>query len=146
MSRVMVLWGMVHLAPAAQSSPFFSLMVASWAAVEVPRYFFYLVALVANPPYWLTWLRYSLFIVLYPSGITGEIGCLWNSLDYVKEHGEKLGVTFNQPNDWNLTWNHYYLLLVLLALYVPGSPFMIANMWKARSKALAKEAEKAKKA
>lgn len=26
-----------------------------------------------SPPYWLTWLRYSAFIVLYPIGIVSEV-------------------------------------------------------------------------
>lgn len=70
----MVLWGMVHVAPPSQVQMGFALMVASWSLVEVPRYAFYIVKLLGGDeamPYWLKWLRYSLFIVLYPTGITG---------------------------------------------------------------------------
>lgn len=61
-------------------------MVGSWALVEVPRYLFYAVKEVTEKvipkvqcrfihqvPFPLFWLRYNLFVVLYPSGITGEI-------------------------------------------------------------------------
>ena len=52
-------------------------MVASWAVIEIVRYLFYAAKLVSdNPeamPYPLFWLRYSLFMVLYPSGISGEV-------------------------------------------------------------------------
>ena len=50
-------------------------MVASWSAIEIVRYVFYAFKLASDKsmPYPLFWLRYSLFMVLYPSGITGEI-------------------------------------------------------------------------
>jgi very-long-chain (3R)-3-hydroxyacyl-CoA dehydratase len=53
-------------------------MILSWSLVEVPRYAFYVMALITGDatkktPYWLFWLRYSLFAVLYPTGITGEL-------------------------------------------------------------------------
>ena len=48
------------------------LMAGSWALVEVPRYLFYAANLVMKRvPYPLFFLRYNLFMVLYPSGITG---------------------------------------------------------------------------
>lgn len=47
-------------------------MVLSWSLVEVPRYLFYLMKLLhLSMPTWLLFLRYNLFIVLYPTGITG---------------------------------------------------------------------------
>ena len=53
-------------------------MVLSWALVEVPRYAFYMAAIITGDatkktPYPLFWLRYSLFAVLYPTGIFGEL-------------------------------------------------------------------------
>jgi hypothetical protein len=38
------------------------------------RYPYYLLGqLGVKAPYWLTWLRYSAFIVLYPIGIVAEV-------------------------------------------------------------------------
>lgn len=71
-SRLFILWGITNIAPASQTHWCFALMCASWASVEPPRYFFYLVKLLGSVPGALTWLRYSLFIILYPTGITGE--------------------------------------------------------------------------
>jgi len=90
-SRLLVLWGISHVSPPSQVHWAFALMAFSWSLVEVPRYGFYIWKLLvdsdpaptpkgappaaktpSNVPYWLTWLRYSLFIVLYPTGITGE--------------------------------------------------------------------------
>ena len=62
----------------SQTSPYVALCVGSWALVEVPRYSFFAVKELVggkenDVPYVLFWLRYSLFAVLYPTGITGEI-------------------------------------------------------------------------
>ena len=133
-SRLVVLWGMVAIAPPAQVTPAFSLMAVSWASVEVPRYGFYLASLFGAAPGWLTWLRYSLFMVLYPSGISGEIGCLWNSLPFIKEHG--IGQV-DLPNAHNVALSYYSLLWVLLvAVYPPGSYVMFTHMLKQRRKVL----------
>jgi very-long-chain (3R)-3-hydroxyacyl-CoA dehydratase len=53
------------------------LMVGSWALVEVPRYLYLGVntvckGTVGQPPAVLHVLRYNLFMLLYPTGITGE--------------------------------------------------------------------------
>jgi very-long-chain (3R)-3-hydroxyacyl-CoA dehydratase len=50
-------------------------MVLSWALTEVIRYAFYAATLVrsdGNAPAFLTWLRYSTFFVLYPTGAGSE--------------------------------------------------------------------------
>ena len=36
------------------------------------RYSMYAIQLVGSPPYALTWLRYSFFIIAYPLGVTGR--------------------------------------------------------------------------
>lgn len=141
MSRLIVLWGITNISPPSQTSVYFPLMCFAWSLVEVPRYLFYIYSeLGITPPYALEWLRYSLFIVLYPAGITGEIGNLLQALPYVKEHGAPWDV--KQPNTHNFAYSHYYILLFLLSLYVPGSPYMIGHMWDQRKKKLGGEKAK----
>ena len=53
-------------------------MILSWSLVEIFRYMFYAAALATGDatkktPFPLFFLRYSLFAVLYPTGITGEL-------------------------------------------------------------------------
>lgn len=72
-SRIMLLWGYANPCPDAQQSWSIKLMVLSWSLVEVPRYLFYLFKLLnISMPTWLLFLRYNLFIVLYPTGISGR--------------------------------------------------------------------------
>ncbi len=70
----------MNVSPQAQQSYFLALAASSWGLVEVPRYLFYALNLVNAVPYPLFWLRYSLFAVLYPTGITGELGCMYLAL------------------------------------------------------------------
>jgi hypothetical protein len=71
--------------------------VCSWACVEVPRYTFYAVNLFVDVvPLPLFFLRYNLFMVLYPSGISGEhgvVGCSGGHRDVLcwVEHGRAWG-------------------------------------------------------
>lgn len=134
MSRLIVLWAITNISPPSQVSPFFTLMALAWSLVEVPRYLFYIYAeLDVEPPALLTWLRYSLFMVLYPAGISGEVGCLWTALPYVLAKGVW---EVKQPNPHNVAYSHYVVMWLLLALYVPGSPYMIGHMWDLRKKKL----------
>ena len=83
-SRVWTLWAVMNISPDAQTSVFFTLACTSWALVEVPRYLFYALNIINAVPYPLFWLRYSLFAILYPTGISGELGCMYFSIITLK--------------------------------------------------------------
>jgi len=96
------------------------LMVGSWSLVEIPRYLFYALNLVtAKVFYPVFYLRYSLFLVLYPTGITGEALQIINYLWTIKN---LLG---------------FYLLFFILVAYLPGGPFMYFHMIGQRKRATA---------
>lgn len=44
----------------------------AWGITELVRYSFYFLSLFQIQPKWLLWMRYTFFIVLYPTGVTGE--------------------------------------------------------------------------
>lgn len=68
-SRILLVWGITRPYIAAQNHWSLYQMAISWGLVEVPRYLFYVRAQFAGEmPYLLFWLRYSLFMVLYPTG------------------------------------------------------------------------------
>lgn len=106
-------------------------MILSWASVEVPRYAFYVAALITgdatkNTPYPLFWLRYSLFAVLYPTGIVGELTVFYKAAydpNFIEQF-TSLATTF------------YATFLPIV--YIFGSPFMIMNMVSNRSNAFKK--------
>jgi very-long-chain (3R)-3-hydroxyacyl-CoA dehydratase len=136
-SRLLLVWGVCWQSPAARASGAFALMVLSWGLVEVPRYFYLLLNGVLGKdqvPFWLTWLRYSLFAILYPSGILGEILTIVSSLpDYFVPSPP---LTLLLPNAFNIHYHHGRALLASILLYVPGSPTMYGHMLSQRRKKL----------
>jgi hypothetical protein len=130
MSRIVALVALVFSSQ-AQTQWGAGLMIISWASVEVPRYAFYVTALLTGDatkktPFPLFWLRYSLFAILYPTGICGELTVfLAASKDqaFVDKFGP-LSVTLYS--------------IVLPIVYFFGSPFMIMNMVANRKSAFKK--------
>jgi hypothetical protein len=101
-SRVLLVWGIVFRHPAATSpSPFYSSMLIAWALTEVVRYSFFVQNIRGVVPPALVWLRYNLFYILYPVGITSEVVMMWKA-SVVGEDWERWAI-----------W-------VVLAGYVPG--------------------------
>jgi len=116
-------------------------MVASWALTEVVRYLFYamnnpLVAGEKNTPHFMKvaryaclsttnliltlFCRYSMFLVLYPSGILGELGVLFS---WARAAASPLN----------------YAIYAIMAVYAPGSPVMYSHMMAQRRKTLRAE-------
>lgn len=110
----------VLLAPTTASTWGCGMMALSWATVEVPRYAFYLNSLLGpggqkGTAYPVFWLRYSLFAILYPTGISGE--CL-TQYEALSDSTFAVGLAGLAP----------MLTKIVLALYVPCAPFMYFNM------------------
>ncbi|KAJ3668982.1 hypothetical protein LUZ60_010932 [Juncus effusus] len=69
-----------------QSLPSVFITFAAWIISEVIRYSHYAFSSVKLCPYWLTYLRYTAFIVLYPIGVgPGEMWIMYKALPYIKE-------------------------------------------------------------
>ncbi|KAH9613663.1 hypothetical protein KSS87_012483 [Heliosperma pusillum] len=66
-SRLYVTWGILYSFP------------------EIIRYsFFGMKEVFGSAPSFLQWLRYSTFLLLYPIGITSEVGLIYIGLPYIK--------------------------------------------------------------
>lgn len=121
-SRISLLWIYSNSYVACQQHWSLYWMIGSWALVEVPRYLFYALNLYTSKvPFPIFWLRYTLFMVLYPTGILGEIFQIVSALPTIK--------TRFVPG--------WYASLFLLTLYIPGSPFMFTHMIVQRKRAFA---------
>jgi very-long-chain (3R)-3-hydroxyacyl-CoA dehydratase len=81
LSRVLLV-SAVQYDPVLQSrdNPFLWLMLVAWSVTEIVRYGYYAAGQWRPPPRLLTWLRYTLFLVLYPAGVAGEMGCLHRAI------------------------------------------------------------------
>ncbi|CAA2940827.1 very-long-chain (3R)-3-hydroxyacyl-CoA dehydratase PASTICCINO 2A-like [Olea europaea var. sylvestris] len=135
-SRLYVAWGILWSFPEIRTHFLVSSLVISWSITEIIRYsFFGLKEAFGSAPSWLLWLRYSTFLIMYPTGISSEVGLIYNALPYMKE---SLKYSISMPNKWNFSFDYYYLALGVLGIYVPGSPHLYGYMLGQRKKALAK--------
>jgi len=131
-SRVGVLWGVLHISPPSTLSLGVSLCMVAWDITEIIRYGYYFFNLIGLSQL-LTWPRYTFFIVLYPLGITGELMCIYEALDFV--HQNKF-MSYSMPNAFNFTFHYYYALVVAMILYIPIFPQLYGHMWAQRKKIL----------
>lgn len=135
-SRLYVTWGILCSFPEVRTHFFVVSLVISWSITEIIRYsFFGLKETFGFTPSWLLWLRYSTFLILYPTGITSEVGLIYNALPYLRETGK---YSIRMPNKWNFAFDYYYNALLILGFYVPGSPHLYGYMLGQRKKALSK--------
>ncbi|EEY62396.1 uncharacterized protein PITG_14831 [Phytophthora infestans T30-4] len=133
-SRLWLVWSINVLCPVSRYQFGFPLMVASWGLVEVPRYSFYALNLYNAVPNFLFFLRYHLFMVLYPSGVLGEVLCMVSSLSFLST-----GVyAIQQPNAHNVSISLYVVVILVLVVYIPGLPVMYGHMLTQRNRAYSK--------
>ncbi|KAL3843441.1 hypothetical protein ACJIZ3_000844 [Penstemon smallii] len=135
-SRLYVTWGILYSFPEVRSHFLVGSLVMSWSITEIIRYsFFGFKEAFGFAPKWLLWLRYSTFLVMYPVGISSEVGLIYKALPYLRESGK---YSIRMPNKWNFSFDYYYNALLVLGFYVPGSPHLYGYMLGQRKKALAR--------
>eukprot|EP00551_Chaetoceros_affinis_P007154 CAMPEP_0203667514 /NCGR_PEP_ID=MMETSP0090-20130426/4344_1 /ASSEMBLY_ACC=CAM_ASM_001088 /TAXON_ID=426623 /ORGANISM="Chaetoceros affinis, Strain CCMP159" /LENGTH=754 /DNA_ID=CAMNT_0050531703 /DNA_START=90 /DNA_END=2354 /DNA_ORIENTATION=+ len=132
-SRIAALFAIVN-SPLAGAQYGAGFMILSWSLVEVPRYAFYMAALITGDatkktPYPLFWLRYSLFAVLYPTGIFGELTV------FLTASKDEAFLNFLGENYVSVM---YYFIMSFPVIYAPGALPMIFNMAGNRKKAMKK--------
>ncbi|PWY92574.1 PTPLA-domain-containing protein [Aspergillus heteromorphus CBS 117.55] len=100
-------------------SPAYKYMLFAWSIADTIRYCYFVVLIAGVPvPGVLRWLRYSLFLFLYPIGISSEWWLMF-----------KATVSTD-------SWPVKALFVFFLGLYVPGSFMMYSYMVKQRRKTL----------
>uniref|UniRef100_I1PJQ9 Very-long-chain (3R)-3-hydroxyacyl-CoA dehydratase n=1 Tax=Oryza glaberrima TaxID=4538 RepID=I1PJQ9_ORYGL len=123
-SRLFLTWGILWSFPETHSHILVTSLVISWSITEIIRYsFFGMKEAFGFAPSWLLWLRYSTFMVLYPTGISSEVGLIYIALPYMKA-SEKY--CLRMPNKWNFSFDFFYASILSLAVYVPGIPSCLA--------------------
>lgn len=96
------------------------LVTIAWSITEIIRYSLYFFTLLPKDIPWLTYLRYTLFIVLYPLGVTGE----WLIL-----------LSILKQNAWTFSPMNIFIGIILLT-YLPFFPKLYLYMWSQRKKKL----------
>lgn len=140
--RAFVLFAMIEMEPRMQPKPVVFYLFLVWASIELVRYPYYITQLISIELSFLTWLRYTLWIPLYPLGILCEGVIVLRNIPYFEET-DRLSV--HLPNVWNFTFDMpTFLRIYLLILAVPGAYFMMSHMSKTRAKKLGPKSWKSK--
>lgn len=135
-SRLYVTWGILWSFPELRTHILVSSLVISWSITEIIRYsFFGTKEALGFAPSWLLWLRYSTFLLLYPTGISSEVGLIYTAMPYIKESDK---YCLRMPNKWNFSFDYFYAAILVLGFYIPGSPHMYQYMLGQRKRALSK--------
>jgi len=109
-------------------------LLCVWALGDIFRYAFYISTIISNsPPYILLWARYSLFLALYPVGMTAEWLCYYLSLTQVREIGLH---RISMPNSWNFAFDFAVWNTAVLVSYAYFAPYMYFYMVKQRKRKL----------
>jgi len=132
-SRVYVVWAILYLCPVSQLSFGFPMLLFAWTITEIIRYSMYAISLMGSPPYFLTWLRYTFFIIAYPVGVSGELICSYTALLQAQDQ-EILSVQL--PNKLNATFSFPLVILGIMLAYIPLFPPMYMYMFGQRKKVL----------
>lgn len=132
--RAFVLFLMIDAEPRMQTKPVVFYLFVMWTMIEVVRYPYYISQLYKKEIYILTWLRYTMWIPLYPLGILCEAIVIMRNIPYFEETGR---FTIAMPNEWNFTFDMpTFLRVYLLFLSLPGMYLVTTHMHRLRTKKL----------
>ncbi|XP_010076276.1 PREDICTED: very-long-chain (3R)-3-hydroxyacyl-CoA dehydratase 2 [Pterocles gutturalis] len=133
MSRVFLTWAVTHSVKEVQSEDSVLLFVVAWTITEIIRYSFYTFSLLNHLPYLIKWARYTLFIVLYPMGVSGELLTIYAALPFVRQSGL---YSISLPNKYNFSFDYYTFLILVMISYIPIFPQLYFHMLHQRRKVL----------
>lgn len=132
--RNFVLFMIIDAEPRTQTKPVILFLFVVWSLIECVRYPYYILSLLNHQNGFLTWLRYTIWIPLYPVGAFCEGVVLLRNIPFFEET-KRFSVAM--PNQWNFafcmpTFIKFYLMFGLF----PGIFFMMRYMKRMREKKL----------
>jgi len=132
--RATIFFCLIESEARMQPKPVVFWLLLVWSAVEVFRYPYYLARLCGASAPLLTWLRYTVWMPLYPLGFLLEGVVILRSIPYTEETG---AFSLALPNRLNLAF-HFpsFLRLYLLLFFFPVMYKMMLHMHHQRLKKL----------
>ncbi|KAH9524876.1 Very-long-chain (3R)-3-hydroxyacyl-CoA dehydratase [Bulinus truncatus] len=133
--RNFILFFLILQEPRLQISPLCWYLFLTWSFIEIIRYPFYILQLLNLKLKFLIWLRYSVWIILYPLGIKtcSEAAIVFQSITYFSETGY---FSIALPNSANLAFYFPFFLMVYLVAMCFGSTNNLKYMYIQRKKQL----------
>lgn len=134
--RNFILFAIIHAETRIQEMPVVFALFMVWSLVELVRYPYYIIAILKKDIPTLTWLRYSIWIVLYPLGVLCEGTILLRSLPLFEETKR---FTISLPNKWNFAFDMVSFMKIYMGfVLLPGLYVVMKHMTKLRANKLKK--------
>jgi len=133
---------MIDAEPRIQIKPVVFYLFIAWSTVEIIRYPYYITQLLNIDIPFITWLRYTIWIPLYPLGFICEGVVLILSIQFFEETQK---FTISLPNSYNFALHFPSAIrFYILCLFFPGICMLLSRMNQQRSKKLKKSKIKKK--
>ena len=133
-------WFVLTQVPALHSHPAALALLLAWALSDVVRYSWAAATALGACPRSLTWLRYTVFIPLYPAGTVAELTLLLRALPAAGAGAVVRRLSL--PNAFNVSFDYSYFLLFVLIIY-PGAWLQLyAHVFRQRAKLFGADAKK----
>ncbi len=92
------------------------MLISAWSLADSIRFLYYAFpAADKQPPRFVTWLRYSAFIVLYPAGFSHEMYSIWQARHVI------FGAELDMDHVIEMQSGLRAIYVVTLALVLPGT-------------------------
>ncbi|KAF0301360.1 Very-long-chain (3R)-3-hydroxyacyl-CoA dehydratase [Amphibalanus amphitrite] len=132
--RNLMLFVVLEGEPRMQTKPAVFYLFVVWSLVEVVRYPYYTLRIIRREVSFVTWLRYTIWIPLYPLGFITEGVLYLRALPYFEETGR---FSLAMPNAANMAF-HFPTVLkaLLLCAFMPGILVVMRHMYRQRRKVI----------
>ncbi|XP_032799343.2 very-long-chain (3R)-3-hydroxyacyl-CoA dehydratase [Daphnia magna] len=132
--RSIILFCLIEAEERIQNKPVIFYLILCWSVIELFRYPYYMTRVYNRDFGIITWLRYTVWIPLYPLGFLCEGIVILRNIPYFEET-EKFSVGL--PNKWNFSFHFPTLMrMYLLFFFLPAMYTMMSYMSKQRQKKL----------
>ena len=139
MSRVLLVEG-IAVTPEAQNNIWIYGLLFASGITEIVRYSYYALKLAGLEISLLTWLRYTLFLVLYPFGVLSELFCLRKVVFFFSTwKGDNWLTNSTFVQTLGVENSKFLLYTLYCGLYVPFFPLLFNLMLRQRKKILARK-------
>lgn len=116
LSRIIIVWAALVPFPETRETLGYTMIFWAWPIAETTRYIYYAISLMKLNIYICTWCRYTLFIGLYPLGVTGELLILYKLVQLLQRTSV---YAFPLPNKFNISFYPDLAIVLLMLSYVP---------------------------
>lgn len=132
--RNLILNNIIASNPSFHSNHLVTYLFFVWSLIELFRYPYYCTNLLNLKIKWLTFIRYTIWISLYPLGITLEAFICYSNLNFL-ETSQKY--SFLLPNPANISFYPPYLIKFYLYFLIwIGTYFLLSYMYSQMKKVL----------